>query len=178
MLAVGSLFRREGFEYLIKAMPKVVKEFPDAKLHIVGSGPEKQSLVILSRKLDISGHIIFHGYVSRDELYRLYKMCRVLICSALLKGQGIAQLEAMASGRPVIATDTAGYRETIIDGRNGFLVPRADPSSIAEATCKLLNDYELCRKMGLEGRRLVEGKYDWRIIVKQYYKIYEEIAGR
>ena len=67
-------------------------------------------------------------------------------------------------------------REIVVNGKTGYVVPMKDPNVLAEAICRLLGNYDLCYRMGLEGRRLVEEKYDWKAIAGQYYKIYERLA--
>jgi glycosyltransferase involved in cell wall biosynthesis len=88
---------------------------------------------------------------------------------------GLVVLEAMASGRPVVVTKTVGPSELVGDGKNGFIVSTADSDAIADAIIKIFSDYELSSKMGVEGRRLVEEKYDWSVIAKRYFEIYSEL---
>jgi len=175
ILALGIHAKHEGFEYLIRAMNAVIREYPQARLHILGDGPERLNLERLVRKLELKGKVIFHGFVPRKQVHEFYRECYLVCSPALIKSSGLVYREAMASGRPVVATDTIGSRETIVHGKTGFIVPIADSSTLAEAIMKLLSDYELACKMGAEGRKVAEEIYDWRIIARQYYQVYKSI---
>jgi len=136
----------------------------------------KINLLRLSKKLGISSNIIFHGLIPHTKVANLYKACRVAILPTLHEYFGLILLEGMSSGRPVVATDAIGPREIVVNGKNGYIVPMGDSDALAEAICKLLGDYDLSYRMGLEGRSLVEERYDWKIIERQYYEIYEKLA--
>ena len=176
IVTLGGLYKRRGVHHLIMGMPKIVKEFPETKLHITGDGPQKINLLRLSKKLGISSNIIYHGLIPRNKVADLYKACRVVILPTLYEYFGLILLEGMSSGRPVVATDAVGPREIVVNGKNGYVVPMGDPNALTEAICKLLGDYDLSYRMGVDGRRLVEEKYDWNIIASQYYEIYEKLV--
>jgi len=175
ILALGIHAKHEGFEYLIKAMRAVVRGYPQARLHLLGDGPERPNLERLVKKFDLSDKVIFYGFVPRKQVYEFYRRCRLVCSPALIKSSGLVSRESMASGRPIIATNTIGYREIIANGKTGFIVPIADSDALAEAIMKLLADYDLTCKMGAEGRKIAEEKYDWRVIAKQYYQVYKSI---
>ena len=177
ILAVGMHIKRKGFEYLIEAMSEIVKDYPDAKLHMVGLGPQTQYLVHLTEKLGLSKHVIFHGRVSDEELLKLYKRCRVFCHPSLSESFSPVRLEAMAVGRPVVATTAAsGSIEMIENGRTGFLVKPADVDALVNTIIKVLENYKLCKKMGKKAREIIEKRYSWDIVAKKYYKIYEELT--
>ncbi len=178
ILTLGGLYKRRGIHHLVEAMPKIVKEFPDAKLHIAGDGPQKLNLIRLSKKLGVKDNIIFHGLVPHSKVSELYKTCRIVVLPSLHESFGLVILEGMSSGRPVVATNAVGPKEIVINGKTGYIVPMGDSDALAEAICELLSDYYLSFKMGLEGRRLVERKYDWKVIARQYYNIYTKLVGR
>lgn len=172
ILTVGSLIKRKGHEYLIKAMPKVLEEYPDAKLHILSGGPRRKFLEQLTTHLNLVQNVIFHGFVF--DVHAYYRNCRVFCHPSLAEGFCDVTLEAMSSGRPVVETDTFGS-EMVENGRTGILIPPADSNAIADAILRLFSDYELTCKMGYEGRKKVEREYDWNKIAKQYYDIYREV---
>jgi len=176
IVTLGGLYKRRGIHHLIKAMSKVVKEFPEAKLHIVGDGPQKINLLRLSKELGISSNVIFHGFIPNIKVADFYRACRVTVLPTLHECFGLVLLEGMSSGRPVVATDAVGPREIVVNGKNGYIVPMGDHDALAEVICKLLGDYDLSYRMGLEGRRLVEERYSWKIIASQYYEIYEKLV--
>jgi len=174
ILAVGMHIKRKGFEYLIRAMTEIVKEYPDTKLHITSVGPQTSNLKMLVKKLGLNKHVIFHGRVSDEELLKLYRQCRVFCHPSLSEGFCHTILEAMATGRPVVSTKTNGS-EMIEDGMTGFLVPPGDNSVLADAILKVFSDYELSQKIGKRARKVVEKRYDWDVVAKKYYAIYREL---
>jgi len=174
ILAVGWHIKRKGFKYLIEAMPTILKEYADAKLHITSVGPQTSNLKMLVKKLGLNRHVIFHGRVSDEELLKLYRQCRVFCHPSLSEGFCHTTLEAMATGRPVVSTITNGS-EMVEDGKTGFLVPPADSDALADSILKILGDGELTYKMGVKGRKKVEEEYDWKIIAKKYYEVYRVV---
>jgi glycosyltransferase involved in cell wall biosynthesis len=177
ILAIGQLFVRKGFGYLIKAMPRVIRNFPGAQLHVVGTGPQHRNLVALAQNLGISDHVHFHGYVERGMLPSLFASCRFTCLPVLEEAFGLATLESMSVGRPVISTNTVGPAELVIDGRTGFLVPAANSDALSERMIDLLSDRELTRAMGISSRKQVEEKYDWKVVAKQYFDLYERLSS-
>jgi glycosyltransferase involved in cell wall biosynthesis len=177
ILAIGQLFVRKGFDYAIKAMPKILRHFPESQLHIVGNGPQYGNLVALAQRLDVSDHVYFHGFIEHRELPSLYASCQVTCLPVLEEGFGMATLEAMSAGRPVISTNAVGPSEIIRHGKTGLIVPIADANALSEASIDLLGDFELSKKMGIEGRKLVEEMYDWKVIARQYYDIYTRLTS-
>lgn len=175
ILAVGWHIKRKGFNYLIEAMPTILKEYLDAKLHITSEGPQTSNLKMLVKRLNLTENVIFHGEVSDEEMLKLYKQCRIFCHPSLSEGFCHTTLEAMATGRPVVSTNTVGS-EMVEDGKTGFLVPTADSDAIADAILKVFNDDELTYKWGVDGRKKVEEEYDWDIIAKKYYEVYQEVV--
>jgi glycosyltransferase involved in cell wall biosynthesis len=176
ILAIGGLFRRKGFDQLIKAMPIIQREFPDVKLQIVGSGPQMYNLKNLANKLGVNPNVVFHGFVHLKNVPKFFNRCNLMCLPSLSESFGRVIIEAMASGRPVVATRTIGAKEIVEHGRTGLLIPIGDATSLAEALLKMLGNPELLNKMSYEARRIVEKKYDWRIIAEKYYEIYEKTS--
>lgn len=176
ILMVGNLIKRKGHEYLIKAMPKIIKNFPDTTLHITSEGAMKDYLEALTRRLNLERNIIFHGYVSKEELLSLYKNCRVFCHPSLSEGFCHVILEAMATGRPIVSTDNFGSK-MVEHGKTGLLVPPKDSDAIADAALKIFSDNELTYKMGVEARKKVEEVYDWYKVAEKYYGVYREVIG-
>jgi glycosyltransferase involved in cell wall biosynthesis len=158
-------------------MPKIVKEFPKAKLHILGDGPQRINLMKLTEDLKVFHSVYFHGFVPNMEVQSFYKACRLVCLPTLHESFGLVLVEAMASGRPTVTTNAVGPREIVVDGETGFIVPMADSDALAEAIIRLLSDYELSYKMGAEGRKVAEEKYDWNKISKQFYNIYKWLVS-
>ena len=177
ILAVGIHIKRKGFDYLIRTMKEIVKEYPEAKLHITSQGPQTENLKRLVKSLDLEKHVIFHGRVSDEKLLELYRNCRVFVHPSISESFSPVRLEAMAVGRPVVATTAAsGADEMIKNGKTGFLIPPADEEAIVKAVLKIFDDYDLTIRMGRNARKIVEEKYDWDLIAKEYYNVYRELV--
>jgi glycosyltransferase involved in cell wall biosynthesis len=176
ILTTGAHLKRKGFEYLIMAMPSILKEYPDARLHILSDGPRRGYLEGLTRDFGLKSNVVFHGYLSVNELLSFYKNCRVFCHPSLSEGFCHTTLEAMASGRPVVSTDTNGS-EMVEHNKTGFVVPTADSEAISDAILRIFDDNELTYKMGINARSTVENEYDWHKIAKKYYEIYCKLGG-
>jgi len=107
ILAAGIHIKRKGIDYLIQAMPRIMKEFPDTKLHILGNGPRRSILENLAKKVGAEENVIFHGRVPREKVIEMFKNCRVFCHPTLSDAFTPIRLEAMASGRPIVATTAA-----------------------------------------------------------------------
>ncbi len=171
----GMLTKRKGVEYLIRAYKIVSKEVPDSILRIFGRGPQMDYLKKLCKKLDIQKNVIFEGFVPREKLIESYKNADVFVLPSLSESFGIALLEAMASETPCIASNTVGLNEIVEHGITGFLFPKSDINKLSEYIILLLTDEKLKINMGKKAKNRVEEKYDWKIITKQYYRVYEEV---
>jgi len=176
ILTTGAHLKRKGFEYLITAMPSILKEYPDARLHILSDGPRREHLEGLTRDLGLKSNVIFHGYLSVNELLSFYKNCRIFCHPSLSEGFCHTTLEAMASGRPVVSTDTNGS-EMVEHNKTGFVVPTGDSEAISDAILRILNNDDLTYKMGINARTKVEKEYDWHKIARKYYEIYCKLCG-
>lgn len=175
VLSVGNCIKRKGFEYLIKAMVKVRKEYPYALLHLIGDGPRRTYLEALRKKLGLGSSVMFHGRVSQNDLLFAYRNCRVFCHPSISEGFCHTTLEAMVCGRPVISTNTIGS-DMVEDGQTGFLVPVADSDAIAEWILAMFDDDELTYKMGIKARKKTE-EYDWAKIARKYYDLYVSLTN-
>ena len=171
ILFVGRLEKRKGLQYLLDAYGKLKWDLPNIRLIIVGPGnPDKESYRILSSHnlQDVE----FVGRVSYDDLPRYYASADIF-CSPATGAEsfGIVLLEAMAAGKPVVASDIEGYRGIVTDGEQGLLVPKKDSDALAKALEVLARDPELRRRLGGEGNRSAED-YRWEVVaggVENYY---------
>ncbi|MBC8281187.1 MAG: glycosyltransferase family 4 protein [Chloroflexi bacterium] len=172
ILFVGRLEKRKGLRYLLEAYSKLKWENPNIRLIVVGPGsPDKESYRILSSHnlQDVE----FVGRVSYDDLPRYYASADIF-CSPATGSEsfGIVLLEAMAAGKPVIASDIEGFRCVMTDGEQGLLVPKKDSDALANALDTLANDSELRLKLGSQGNKTAE-EYRWELVagrVENYYK--------
>lgn len=177
ILFVGALEEYKGIDYLIAAFKKALDHEENCVLVIVGFGILFEKLRRFSEKKEISDKIIFAGYVRDDELPNYYASCNFFVLPSISEkeGFGIVQLEAMACGKPVICTNLPGVNEVDIDELASIHVPPKDVDSLANAMITMLENDDLVKKMGINGRMLVEDKYDWKKIAKMTEKIYNEV---
>lgn len=177
IVSFGPLQRRRGLDNLISAVSIVSKQYPQVELCITGDGPHRTPLQVLVRKLGLSEKVRFLGYIPRDDLIRALAESRLYCHPSLHETFGISLLEAMSTGRPVVAADAIGPREIVVDKYNGFLVPMGDPEAIAAAIIRIFQDPSLSIKMGTNSRKLCEKIYDWKIISKRYAEVYSTLGA-
>mgnify|MGYP002335994730 CR=1 FL=1 len=166
---------RKGFKYLLRAMPLVHQQFPDARLVVVGGGKPERFEGLIERYA--VRNVEFVGRASAADLPRYYASCDVF-CAPSTSGEsfGIVLLEAMAARRPVVAGDIPGYRSVITPGREGLLVPPKDANSLALALVRLLADEPLRRQMAVAGEETAN-RYAWPHIANRVLAVYERALG-
>jgi len=101
------------------------------------------------------------GFVPHDELQQLYARAAIVACPSRREGFGVACLEAMAHGRPVVASSVGGLRDLVVDGETGLLVPPRDPAALRRALEQLLGDADLRRRLGTAGRERARARFSW-----------------
>ncbi|MFH1541673.1 MAG: glycosyltransferase family 4 protein [bacterium] len=175
LLWLGRMAGNKGCDYTVKALPMILEEVPDAKLVICGDGEEKGHINDLIDKLGVRDHIEMYGIVNFDELVKLFYKSLVYIFPSInrLEAFGIVQLEAFANYTPVICTDIPGPNAVMDVGTTGLIVPKQSPEAIAKAVIPLLNNPDKAIAMGKAGRKLVETKYDWKVIGQQVIDVYQ-----
>jgi glycosyltransferase involved in cell wall biosynthesis len=131
-------------------------------LHIYGGGPLLSELKELVKKLDIEEAVTFFGTIPNAEVSKALKTFDIFVNCSVRESFGVAIVEAMACGLPVVATDTAGFREVVDDEVTGFVLKDRRPDTMAEKLRILLNDKELRNKMGQAGRAKVLKYYNWQ----------------
>jgi phosphatidylinositol alpha-1,6-mannosyltransferase len=168
VVCVSRLVKRKGQDTLILALPRVLREFPDAVLLIVGDGPYRQELQNLTERTGVSQAVHFTGPVPWSELPAHYGAgdvfampCRTRRGGLDVEGLGIVYLEASATGLPVVAGDSGGAPDAVLDGETGWVVPGGDPAAAADRILGLLRDPGLRTAMGERGRRWVEESWRW-----------------
>jgi glycosyltransferase involved in cell wall biosynthesis len=117
------------------------------------------------------------GFVAHDELQRLYARAAVVVCPSRREGFGVACLEAMAHGRPVVATAVGGLRDLVVDGETGIVVPPCDPVALHSALERLLGDAGLRRELGAAGRDRARTHFSWGKVTDATLAAYAEAVG-
>ena len=177
VLFLGRFEPRKGLKYLLMALPEIVQEVPDAQLVVVGTGLFGYAYKSYLDK-EVEGHVYWAGLVPGEERPRYYRSCDVFCSPAIgYESFGIVLLEAMATGRPVVASDITGYRTVMTSGREGFLVPPRDPKALAKAIVKILKEPGLASTMGRMGRERAK-EFSWANVALKVEKFYAELIAR
>ncbi len=169
VLTVARLDKQKGLAYLLEAATLV----PEASFVLAGSGPERGALESQVRAQGLEGRVRFLGY--RQDVPELLASCDVFVLPSLYEGFSVSILEAMAAGKPVVATDVGGTREALIHGETGFLVPPGDSAALANAIKTILADSILARKMGGAGRCRVQHEFSAERMGEQVTSVYNEL---
>ncbi|MGA4982503.1 glycosyltransferase family 4 protein [Streptomyces cellulosae] len=171
VVCVSRLVPRKGQDTLIRAMPAVLAAEPDAALLIVGGGPYEKDLRRLAADTGVAASVRFTGSVPWSELPAHYGAgdvfampCRTRRGGLDVEGLGIVYLEASATGIPVVAGDSGGAPDAVLDGETGWVVPGTSPAETADRITTLLADPELRDRMGRRGREWVEEKWRWDLL--------------
>jgi phosphatidylinositol alpha-mannosyltransferase len=169
---VGRLEPRKGVEHLIDAMARLRARRADTQLIVVGDGPARAMLEAAARHSNLDA--AFVGSVDDDALPGYFQWADV-VCSPALGGEsfGIVLLEALACGKPIVATRIDGYAALVGDSGCGRLVPPGDAAALAAALDLLLSDDAERRRCGARGLEVARG-YDWTVIARRLESIYEE----
>ncbi|MFF8843727.1 glycosyltransferase family 4 protein [Streptomyces sp. NPDC015127] len=174
VVCVSRLVPRKGQDTLILAMPEILAKVPDAVLLIVGGGPYENDLRKLAAETGVTDAVRFTGAVPWSELPAHYGAgdvfampCRTRRGGLDVEGLGIVYLEASATGLPVVAGDSGGAPDAVLDGETGWVVPGGSPQDAADRIVALLDDPELRRRMGERGRAWVEEKWRWDLLAER-----------
>lgn len=178
ILFVGRLEKRKGFNYLLKAYKRIKREFPDCRLIAVGPGTRLRKKY--ERQINRTGlhDVIFTGYATYRDLPRYYQTADVVCFPATGRESfGIVLLEAMAVGKPIIATSIDGFANVLTDGDDGLAVPPRNVDKLAEALFALINNEPLRQQMGARGRPKAL-QYDWTYVAQRVLDYYQEILNK
>lgn len=171
VLFVGRLDYNKGIEYLLRSFSRINEEGIEARLVIVGEGALKKYIC----KYPLKNSIIPVGHVSEEDLPKFYAASNLVVLPSLMEGFGITLLEAMASGKPCVATRAGGIEDVVINGETGLLVPPADSYSLYHAIHTLLTDGKLSKEFGTAGRKRAENYFTWDKVAKRTVEVYKEV---
>ncbi|TLN23761.1 glycosyltransferase family 4 protein [bacterium] len=156
ILYVGRLVYRKGIHVLVKAMPQILRELPDAQLLIAGEGVMGDFIKLLIKSLDLKDHVKLMGFVPNEMLPDLYGLSQVFVLPSLYcESFGITLLEAMASGKPVVASNVGGVPEVVEDEVTGLLFRKGDERDLADGVLRVMSDHDLALKLAEKARRSV-----------------------
>lgn len=159
----------------IAALPLVLERFPDARLLIVGDGPDRAFLERRAADVGLGESIVFAGF--QPDVRPFLECMDVLVHPSETEGLPLTLVEAMFASRPVVATDVPGSNEVVVDGETGFLVPLRDPRALAEKVITLLGQPELRAAMGAAGLRRARERFSEERYIREVAALYEELAA-
>jgi len=171
ILFVGRLIKRKGIKYLLRAFKEVHDEYKSCELTIVGEGPKRKYLENLCKQMNIESGVNFLGGIKYKDIANVYKKASIVVLPSLEESLGNVTLEAMASGLPLITTNTGAAE--LID-KNGFIVNKRDYKQIKKAIIEYIKNPELRRKHGQQSREIAE-KMSWSNSAKAYIEIYNSM---
>jgi len=169
---VARLSDVKGHKYLIEAMKDVLKEFPDAQLLIAGDGKEKNNLVNLANSLGISDKIIFKPEAHGTK--EILSVMDVFVMPSLKEGLGLALMEAMSSGVPVIGSDIGGIKTLIQDDVTGLLVRPADAIRLSRAIVSVLKNRKMAESLAKQASRFINENFSQEKMVLKTEEVYKE----
>jgi PEP-CTERM/exosortase A-associated glycosyltransferase len=180
---VGSFYAYEGLDLLLDSFPSILAKEPNARILLVGGGPQEANLKQKATTLGIQEKVIFTGRVPHREVNRYYNLIDVLAyprhsmrLTELVTP--LKPLEAMAQGKIFVASDVGGHKELIDDGKTGFLFSAGQSDALANALTKALGNRQLWPSIIANGRKFVETERNWSNSVANYIQPYHQLTGK
>jgi glycosyltransferase involved in cell wall biosynthesis len=165
----------KGQTFLLRAWPAVLEGEPRALLLLAGDGPDEGALTAQAAALGLGRSVRFLGF--RQDVPSLLACAEVLVLPSLNEGFGMVLVEAMAMGKPVVASAVGGVPEVVLDGQAGLLIPPADPRALAAAILRLLADPRAARRMGEAGRERARESFSRKAFLQAHRDLYGELLG-
>ncbi len=177
LLFVGRLSDQKGLQYLIDALPEVIRKEPTAKLLVIGEGPFKSELKKKINENKINGYVRFLGSLPSSDIVKYHNYADIFILPSLsnktgTEALGLALMEAMSSGCAVVGTKVGGIPSLIQNGVNGILVQQKDSKQLADAIISLLKNRKRAEAMGKNAAAFIQKNYSWDKVGKEFIKIY------
>ena len=175
VLFLGRFSRNKGPQYLVEAIPRVMSAIPEATFAFVGDGPLRAPMARRMRELGLDGNVQIHGKV--PDVVPLLQRAGVVVRPSLTEGMPLAVMEAMACGRPILATRVGGTGDLILDGETGMLLEPRNVEALANGLIRVLTDRQHAAAMGRRAREWAEQQMTWERVSRTYEQIYEEVAS-
>ncbi len=182
ILAVGRLVYKKGFEFLVQALQEVLRVSPNARLVLAGDGDLRGDLETQAAALGLAARVTFAGMVPREEIPAYFAASDIVAVPSVrdeagnVDGLPNVALEAMAAGKPLVASRVAGLPQVVDDGINGLLVQERNPHELAEALLRLACDANLRRSYGAAGRVRVREVLNWDNVARKFVAVYERVS--
>ena len=162
----------KGLRFLINALPRVLKDFPNAHLIVIGKSPNESKIRQLIDDLCLNERIYFKSNLSEEEIVDIYHTSQIAVIPSLYEGFGFGAGEAMACGTPLISSDSGGLKDVI--GDSAVKINSGSVEEIENAIIALFKDPEKRDNLSLKGRKRMENLFDWKIAALSYAKVFEE----
>lgn len=175
ILFLGRFSRNKGPQYLVEAIPRVLSEFPEASFDFVGDGPLRHSLAKRMAELGLNGQARMCGKV--PEVVPVLQRAGMVVRPSLTEGMPLAVMEAMACGRPVVASRVGGTADLIHDGETGILFEPGNVDGLSAGLIDLLDDGPRAAMIGRRAREWAERRMTWERVSHGYERLYEEVAS-
>ena len=166
----------KGLRFLINALPRVLKDFPETHLMVIGKSPNESKIRKLIDDLHLNERISFKSNLSEEEIVDIYHTSQIAVIPSLYEGFGFGAGEAMACGTPLISTDSGGLKDVI--GDSAIKIASGSIEEIENKIISLFQDPKQREKLSLKGRSRMEDLFDWKITALNYIKVFEEIINK
>ncbi len=173
---VAALVPHKGHRHLIEAAAIVVRKMPDARFVIAGEGELRQALERQIKDHRLEKHVFLAGF--RPDILSVHKAFDIFVMSSVTEGLGTSLLDAMACGKPIVATTAGGMPEVVVNGETGLLVPPRDHQAMADAIVTLLRDPAIGARMGRAGEARVAERFSAERMVQETLALYERAVCR
>ena len=174
ILYVGRLVYEKGIQHLIAAMPKILSNYNDAKLIIVGKGGMLDELKAETSNLGLDNKVYFTGYMDSKKIQKMYKCADVAVFPSTYEPFGIVALEAMLAGVPTVVSDIGGLDEIVLHGVDGMKSYAGNANSIADSVTTLLYDHQLATNVSKKAKQKVKEQFNWEKIAQDTHFTYEK----
>jgi phosphatidyl-myo-inositol dimannoside synthase len=194
ILSVRRLVPKNGIQYLVQAMPYVKERFPDIQYIAIGTGHLEEYIHESAKKLGVTDVIDFLGSVRNEHVRPYIALAETVVFPSSAEATSLACTEAMAMGKPIVASAVGGFPEMLTDGKEGFLVRLFDREEsvyaapleigedrvrlLADAICRILESAELRQRMGLAARQRVDRELSWDVVGRKILELYQSTRPR
>jgi glycosyltransferase involved in cell wall biosynthesis len=165
----------KGHQFLLRAAAAVIKARPETNFLIIGTGPLRKQLESMSRALGLNNKVVFAGFY--EDLNDVLAAMDIFVQSSRTESLPVAVIEAMAAGKPIVATAVGGISEAIEPDKTGIIVPPLDSSQMADAILSLLNNRKKAAQMGRRARQVVAEKFSVQDASRQIAQIYLRVMN-
>lgn len=179
VFALGRIVLKKGFDILIQALPLVKQKVPNVTLVIGGDGTDLNRLKTVAKEREVSGSVRFTGTINRTDVPAYFHLCDVFTLPAVFDPKGNVDgcpnviLEAMACGKPVVASNISGIPVVVKDNETGILVEEKNVTQLAQALVVLLTDKPKREQLGRAGRQRILNELNWEKVIEQIKEVYQ-----